>query len=455
MWPLRSINAQTGAEAVRVTASFSAARHAQRAIPDALDPRLPSAVVITFGLAAILYNAVLAIVNAHVMPLAMTHVAITEFVLLSALALVPLSTGLRQNDIAPLLLGALFVLGALFLSFINEALVAAALRNAAIIVLFTMLGQRCDARTLRLFVIIAVAVVFATMLFELLAVKSYAALFSPQQYYANTRGIGEDTFDETGLFPNALGFDGRFNYGLFQAPRTSSIFLEQTSLANFASVTAIYLLAQWRGLTTPARTLLVAFVVIALLSNNTRMSSTFALIALAGYVVFPRLPSRGTLALPLLLLAMAVVLTVMMGPSADDDLAGRIGMSVQLLSLSDLQGVLGGRAMEADAFPDSGYSYVLYSSSIIGMICLWFYVALIVPFRSDEQRRCAWGLSAFFFINLLVAGDAVFAMKIAAPLWLLAGHMRSQHFHAAITAPTRRAIRPITSSAASTAGAVA
>jgi len=454
MWPLRSINAINEVEAARgFTRRRDSAAPGHPLIPDARDVRLPSTVIIAFGLVAMLYNAGLAIVNAHVRPLAMTHVAITEFVLLSALALVLLRSGLRRNDIAPVLLGTLFVLGALILSFINGFLVVTALRNAAIIVLFTMLGHRCDARTVRRFAIVAVAVVFAGMLYELVAVQSYATLFAPQSYYHNTRGIGEDTVNELGLFPNALGFDGRFSYGLFQTPRTSSIFLEQTSLANFASVTAIYLIARWRALPTSARFFLLAFTVIALLSNNTRMSSTFALIALAGYFLFPRLPSRGTLALPLLLLAMAVGLTLAMGPSENDDLAGRIGMSVHLLSLTDLQAALGGRALEADAFPDSGYSYVLYSSSIVGTLCLWLYVALIVPFRSDEQRRCAWGLSAFFFINLLVAGNAVFAMKIAAPLWLLAGHMRSSHFRAAVTPPARRAIRPVRSPIVSTAGA--
>jgi hypothetical protein len=454
MWPLRSASANTDMGAAHFfAASRDLGPRTHPLIPDARDARLPSGVVIAFGLAGMSYNAVLAIVNAHVMPLAMAHVAIAEFVLLSALALAVLRTGLRRNDIAPVFLGALFVLGALTLSFVNGTLIVTALRNAAIIVLFTMLGHRCDARTIRLFGIAAIAVVAVVMLYELLAMKSYAALFQPQQYYLNTRGIGEDAVDDTGLFPNALGFDGRFSYGLFQTPRTSSIFLEQTSLANFASVTAIFLLAQWRALRTPARIFLAAFVLVALLSNNTRMSSTFALIALAGYAIFPRLPSRATLALPLLLLAMSVALTLVMGPSKNDDLAGRIGMSVHLLALTDLRAALGARAMEADAFPDSGYSYVLYSSSIVGTLCLWLYVALIIPFRSDEQRRCAWGLSVFFFINLLVAGNAVFAMKIAAPLWLLAGHMRSSHFRAAVTAPARRAIRPIRSPIASTAGA--
>ncbi|MGN6375862.1 MAG: hypothetical protein ACTHMG_09935, partial [Sphingomonas sp.] len=387
--------------------------------------------------------ALLGIVNAHVMPLTVTHVAAVEFVLLSALAITLTATGLRYNDAGPVLLGSVLIVSALALSFVNQALVVTALRNGAIIVLFTMLGQRADGATIRRFLVIAVALVTAVMLFELVDIAGYAALFQPQSYYANTRGIGADAVDELGLFPNALGFAGRFSYGLFHTPRTSSLFLEQTSLANFASVVVIFLLAQWRALSVTARVLIVGAVVLMLLSNNTRMASSFALIALAGYFVFPRLPARGTLALPLLLLAFAVALSLIMGPSDKDDLAGRIGLSVHFLSLTDLRGVLGARAMEADAFPDSGYSYLLYSSSIIGSFVLWLYVALVVPFRCDEQRRCAWGLSLFFFMNLLVAGNAVFAMKIAAPLWMLAGHMRSSHFRAGASRPARRAVRPL------------
>lgn len=442
MWPLRSGIVEAAAKA----------EHRVSARPET---PLPAGIVIGFGLAALFYNALLAIVNAHVMPLAMVHVALTELVILSSLTLTLLYAGLRKNDAAPVLLGGLFMLGALVMSFINEALIVTSLRNCAIIVLFTMLGQRCEVRALHRLLFIAVGLVFAVMLFELIDVAGYAALFAPQNYYVNTRGIGADTVDKSGLFPNALGFSGRFSYGLFHAPRTSSLFLEQTSLANFASVVVIYLLAQWRELRNPMRGLVLACIVVILLSNNTRMSSTFGLIALAGYFIFPRLPPRGTLALPLLLLVLAVALTIVMGPSAEDDLAGRIGLSVHLLSLTDLQALLGARALEADGFPDSGYSYLLYSSSIVGTFLLWLYVALIVPFTSNEQRRCAWGLSLFFFINLLVAGNAVFAMKIAAPLWLLAGHMRSPYFHAAAAEPPRRAIRPLARPRPPAAGALA
>ena len=374
---------------------------------------------------AISYNAVLAFVNAHARALSITEVAATEFIVLSAVAAAVLSRGLSPRDEPPVVLGVAFLMGALFLSFVNGALVVEALRNVAIIVLFTMLGLRSSERGIRLAFAFAIGVVLVGLLFELASRQGYATFFQPFNYYQNTRGLGEFDYEDTGLFGNALGFEGRFSFGIFMTPRTSSIFIEQTSLANFAGVILIYLVSMWKSLGRGEKWLGVTFVVLALLSNNTRMSSGFALLSLVGYFIYPRLPRYATLLLPLVMLGLAIVVATFLGPSNEDDLAGRLGQTIYLLSLTDLPASLGARVFESGQFPDSGYSYVLYSSSIVGAIALWIYVALIVPFDSDAQKRCAWGIGIFFFMNLLVAGNAIFSMKVAAPMWLLAGFMRS------------------------------
>ena len=374
---------------------------------------------------AISYNAALAVLNAHGRTLSMTQVAMTEFLVLSIVAAAVLSRKLSPQDEPPVIMGVAFLMGALFLSFINGGLVVEALRNVAIIVLFTMLGLRSNERGIRLAFALAIAVVLAGLLFELFGRQGYASFFNPFSYYQNTRGLGEIDYTDSGLFGNAHGFEGRFSLGVFMTPRTSSIFLEQTSLANFAGVIMIYLVSMWRSLGRAEKWLGVGFVVLALLSNNTRMSSGFALLSIAGYFLYPRLPRYATLLLPLIMLGAAIAVTTILGPSKEDDLAGRLGLSVYLLSLTDLPASLGARVFESGQFPDSGYSYVLYSSSIVGAIALWIYVALIVPFQTDAQKRCAWSIGIFFFMNLLVAGNAIFSMKVAAPLWLLAGFMRS------------------------------
>jgi hypothetical protein len=398
--------------------------------------------IVALLLAAIGYNAILAIVNAHVTSLSVTQVALCEFIVLGGAALVVARGRLTADDAGWLtfLVGTFF--GTIFLSLSNGSILVEALRNVSIVALFTALGIRANFQTIRKSFLLAVCVVGAVMVFEISAVAEYSALFKPFSYYQNTRGLGEIDYGDVGLFGNALGFEGRFSFGLFTTPRTSSIFLEQTSLANFASVIAIYLVTMWRSLARGERILIAGFVLLALMSNNTRMASVFAGITLVGYFIYPRLPRYGTLILPLLMLALAVGLSSWMGPSKEDDLAGRIGLSVRLLSMTDFPASLGLRVADASAFPDSGYSYLIYSCSLVGAVAIWLYVALAVPFRSPEQRRCAWSVSLFLFLNLLVAGNAVFSMKIAAPLWLLAGFMRSPVFSPGKPWQRSPAIRP-------------
>lgn len=392
--------------------------------------------------AAICYNAVLAIINAHVTSLSVTQVAFCEFLILGGAIILVARQRLTSDDTVWVAFLIATFFGTIILSMANGALLVEALRNVAIMALFTALGIRANLRTIRIGFLIVVAIVGAVMIFEIAAVAQYSAFFKPFSYYQNTRGLGEIDYNDVGLFGNALGFEGRFSFGLFTAPRTSSVFLEQTSLANFASVIAIYLVTMWGALARGERLLILPFVLLVLVSNNTRMASVFAGITLLGYVLYPRLPRYGTLVLPLLLLGLAVGLTQWMGPSKEDDLAGRIGLSVHLLAMTDFPASLGLRVVAARGFPDSGYSYLLYSCSLVGAVAIWLYVALAIPFRSPEQRRCAWSVSLFLFLNLLVAGNAVFSMKIAAPLWLLGGFMRSPAFLP--RAPWRRAqaIRP-------------
>ncbi|WP_181814660.1 hypothetical protein [Sphingomonas aracearum] len=408
---------------------------------------------------ACLYNALLAILSARGLPVTLTHVALCEILILGIATLLLATSKARPLDAAALSLLVAFFLGALLLSFVNSGFVVEAFRNVSIIAVFSLLGLRCDAHVVRWTFGIIIGVVLAVMILEMAALPVYTSVFNPFAYYQSTRGLGEVDYDDLGVFGNARGFEGRFTFGLFTTPRTSSIFLEQTSLANFCSVVGIYLLAMWRSLGRGERLLGLAFVLLALVSNNTRMGSVFALLCLVGYHLFPRLPRAALMLLPLVILGLAGFLTTQMEASREDDLAGRIGLSVKLLGSTDLAGTLGARAFETGQFPDSGYSYVLYSSSIVGAVALWLYVTLFIPFDTPAQRRCAWGLALFFFLNLLIAGNAIFAMKIAAPLWLLAGHVaglsgsragRPRAFSRAAAAIPRRAALASTSSSRST-----
>src|SRR5579859_928768 len=295
----------------------------------AADTRVDLSIIILL-LAALCYNALLAIINAHVRPLSVTQAAASEFLILAAAAGLMIARGLRPQDAAPLGLGIAFFFGSLNLSIANDQPVVAMMRNVAIIVVFTMLGGRCNRATIRAVFLLSVAIVLAVMIVEMSSISTYSSIFNPFKYYKNTRGLGEDISEDIGLFSNALGFEGRFNFGVFSTPRTSSIFLEQTSLANFASFCVIYLVSLWRSTNRAERWLGISFVSLALLSNNTRTASLLTLISLAGFFIFPLLPRRGTLALPFLVLALAWMATTLMGVSHEDDLAGRVGLSLKI-----------------------------------------------------------------------------------------------------------------------------
>jgi len=413
----------------------------------AADTRVDLSIIILL-LAALCYNALLAIINAHVRPLSVTQAAASEFLILAAAAGLMIARGLRPQDAAPLGLGIAFFFGSLILSIANDQPVVAMMRNVAIIVVFTMLGGRCNRATIRAVFLLSVAIVLAVMIVEMSSISTYSSIFNPFKYYKNTRGLGEDISEDIGLFSNALGFEGRFNFGVFSTPRTSSIFLEQTSLANFASFCVIYLVSLWRSTNRAERWLGISFVSLALLSNNTRTASLLTLISLAGFFIFPLLPRRGTLALPFLVLALAWMATTLMGVSHEDDLAGRVGLSLNQLSVAKFDAWLGLRALDAYRFPDSGYCYVLYGSSIFGAIVLWLYITLVIPFHTVEQRRCAWATGLFFFANLMIGGNAVFSIKVAAAIWLLAGFMRREEGDGQVgqTMPQGRvppAVRPV------------
>jgi hypothetical protein len=381
--------------------------------------------IVIILLAALGYNALLAIANAHVSAASLTQVALIEFVILAAGAALILSDGLRPFDTPVVVFAVGSLLGTLLLSIVNQTPVIGMMRNVADIVIFTMLGLRCSRATLRTCFMLSVILVGSVMIIEIVSIKTYSNLFNPFSYYVNTRSLGENDFDNTGLFGNALGFEGRFSYGIFSTPRTSSIFLEQTSLANFATFCTIYLTSAWSSAKHHERIIGIALILFVLLSNNSRTASSIAVICAAGYFLFPLLPRFGTLILPLLMIGLALAVTYHLGDSKEDDLAGRIGLSIRMLSQTDIQGLLGLRAVSAaDTFPDSGYSYTLYAASIFGAIAVWLYIALIVPATSPDRKRCNWGIGIFFFMNLLIGGNAVYTIKIAAPLWLLAGYMR-------------------------------
>ncbi|MEG3166323.1 hypothetical protein U1701_17175 [Sphingomonas sp. PB2P19] len=369
---------------------------------------------------ATLYFGILALLNAHLFPVSYAIVAGAEGLILIGAVVIIAQARLRDGDALPLILLFAFTLLSVWVSLINDMIYPDPLRNMAIIALFTLLGLRVSPTVSdRVFAIISI-VTLIFLAIEVVSTDLYVAILKPASFYQNFRGYQVKEWDESGLFGNARSFASRWSFGLV-SHRTSSIFTEQVSLANFAGVLTVMVLTRWAMLSRHLRLLHVVTIVGILLTNSSRTSTMLAVASVAAYPLYPRLPRYGTLAFVPLVMVSAFGLIAVTGLSQTDDLVGRVSITVQALERSDLAFWLGAEIARAASFLDTGYGYLIASTSLVGLILFWLYVSMIVPQRDAIQKRCAYSLALYVFGNLLIGGTAIFAMKVAAPLWLLVG----------------------------------
>jgi hypothetical protein len=377
-------------------------------------------------LSGLFYNALLAWANAHGLSVSIPVVIASEALVLLAATRVIVASGRHPLDSAPALIFGFFLLNALVVSLFSGELFIDMARNGAIIALFLMLGIRLDERALKNAFLWSAVLVGSVMILELVAVEVYAALFRPALYYEKTRGMLPFELDDTGLFSNALGFEGRFSIFKLANHRVSSLFLEQVSLANYSSVLVLFLIAMWQRIKRWEKALYLALVVLILLSNNSRTAMSLAVLAPFCYWLAPRLGRTASLMVMPIVLTAATALASMTPPTNGDNLAGRVGMTIRTLGDLDLPALLGARAPLALKFADSGYAYLIHATSVFGLIVVWVLASTILPNRSPPQKRASLFLAAFLFVNLLIGGNAVFTIKIGALMWALIGFLRGE-----------------------------
>lgn len=370
------------------------------------------------------YNAILAVINAHVVSTPRFASIVSEGAILSFCLLACLLSGGRKRDIGPILLLFFSLIQMLVTSIIHETIFPDFFRNMAIIAAFTAVGYRSDPRQIQLIFRVVSLIVLLVLLIEIIHLPLYVSIFQPASYLQASRGLEEFSLNDTGLFANALGFQDRFSFGVFNGPRTSSIFLEQVSLPGFASVLLIFLLGNWPTLKRLEKIIYVALVFLIVLSNNSRTTSALLVLNAIGYFIYAYITSRLTaMILPLVL----IVSFVIVGPNAvalgSDDFIGRLSVTVaHLTHLSASEFLTGSLAKVAHSY-DSGYFYLIVSSSIVGLFAFWAYVTFFPADRTSAQRRVHWGLAVYVYLWLLIGGTAIFTMKTAALLWLVVGNM--------------------------------
>ncbi|WOG27219.1 hypothetical protein [Endozoicomonas sp. 8E] len=392
----------------------------------------------------VIYNAVLAFVNGNLFGINTAIVAATEIALLGLLLGLVVVTGFKRDDQWPIALLAVFVGSMLVTTLISGSLYVDAFRNILIISVCTLIGIRMAEEDLhKVFFILACGTLFF-LLIEIISLETYVRIFQPALYYANTRGHSVSEFNELGIFNAALGFSSRFSFGVFSGPRTSSLFLEQTALGNFASILSIYLITFWTSLAKVRKIFFVSLITLILLSSDTRAGTGLALLMLFGYRVFPVLPKYSqVLIIPLVILLCGLVSVLSVGgyEAYGDTLHGRIILGIDHLFDLEFAHYLGWGVNIINKLWDSGFAYLVASSSIFGAITLWLYMIFLVPGHSAQAKRFIIGMNLYFGLTIVVSGNSVYSIKTATLLWVMAGVMYRLEKEK-ITTPTDELAKP-------------
>ncbi|QSY94580.1 hypothetical protein J2J97_01140 [Rhizobium bangladeshense] len=379
--------------------------------------------VLWLGLLSVLYNGILAFINHNITPLSMTHVAASEGLILASAIIYILHKGIYETDLPAFLFLLFTLVVTIYVSVLNRVPFVDNFRNVLIMFCFSGLGGWSNEKTIKLTFRWASLAVLIFLIFEIVSVPFYVSIVHPSDYFANTRGLLPLSYNKTGLFQNALGFPERFSFGIIDH-RSSSIFLEQVSLANFCGVIAIYLVSMWERTGRWDRLLFIGTAVLILVTNDTRTMLIFCFACIVGYFVFPKIPRNFNLALMPLIIAAGFLVYTMKPNATGDNFTGRINLTMKKIMELDPLAVLGLSVDRVAEFADSGYVYLIYAATIFGVIAFWMFVCLFPAGRTAAQRRCAHSLSLFIFLNMMIGGTAVFSMKIAGLLWFVVGYMR-------------------------------
>lgn len=391
--------------------------------PNRANANLPQNLIVAIGVLTMAYNGILAALLAGGLPINSSVPAVVETMFLLAACALSLKNGFERSSIFPLFLSYFIMMTSILLSIQGETIYVVSVRNFLIVSFFTLLGGKCTFQTLKKIFIYASAITLLVLFVEVFFLDNYINIFQPAKYLAATRGMTESEYSG-GLSAGTILFDGRFSLGLYSGPRTSSIFLEQVSINCFGIVLALFVLTFLPDLNWRELSLHIVTVFAILATNNARMALIASLIFVAGYRVFPIIPRYYNVVLMPSIVGGMFIVFLFVAPSGGDDLIGRMATSYNLLTSMDITDLLMGNFDRTSRSLDSGYAFLIFSSTIFGLMLYWLYISFIVPQSDAYSKRCAWGLTIYIGVWLLVGGTGTFSMKTAPLLWLLVGFVR-------------------------------
>jgi putative polymerase len=375
-------------------------------------------------LAAIVFNPLLAIVNAQMTLLSPAMVIAFEVLIVAcahALALLHF----RARMIPWYALIALLLAFALFRSAAVGILDPKYLRDVLLIPTFILLGMTFPRERLPGLIVSIHLLVLAVLVMEGVSPEAYADLFNIKSYYIQTRGYTEEGFWNAGssLYVSAARPDERF-FAFVNFHRMSSIFLEPVSLGNYCIIIVSYVLASWRDLGRWQRIFLLGGTAALLIGCDGRLAAIACLFIAAASLFAPRLPPRITvLFAPAVLVAAIAAVSFLDLRSGADNFSGRLAHTVDLLRHYGPAEFLG----ISDAFlsraVDSGLAYLITTQSVFGAAIIWLFITLFISEHSRESIVFKTAVALYLSLSMLVSFSFL-SIKTAALLWFIAGAMQ-------------------------------
>lgn len=381
----------------------------------------PSLMVI----ACVMFNAGLAVVNANVMALSPSIVMLVEG-LLTAMALAVALLRWRPEMLPVVVVMCLILLFGVVRAIATGEMQPKYIRDVMIIPVFLLLGMASSERYLVRTVLFIQTVVVLVFLLESFLPDLHSAIFKIQEYYINTRGTRADQFynSNSDLFVSATRPNARY-FPWVNELRMSSIFLEPVSLGNYCSIIVAFTSSCFRRIGLPATIYLAFTTVLLLMGCDGRLAVLASFIILAAAFVTPYLPPFSAIIyLPLAGLTLFSAAGALGLKSGEDDFAGRLAGTVEIIHRFELPDFLGISEKFVNSTVDSGLAYLIVTQSLPGLILLWTFIAWYVSEKTTEQIRFTHALCIYLTLSMLVS-YSLLTIKTAALLWFIHGALQA------------------------------
>ncbi|MEK9284923.1 MULTISPECIES: hypothetical protein [unclassified Bradyrhizobium] len=382
---------------------------------------MSSALAASVLVCAVCFNAILSIVNGHVVALARVHVVLAEVTIYAGAIAIIVSYADRK--MWPWLLLALFIVSTgLLISAGNGAFNAKYVRDVLVIPIFIMLGMTYQGNSFALPFLTLHTIIVTVAVFEVVSPYAYAELFKILSYYINTRDFSAQSFWNTGstLFVSATRPGTRF-FSFVEWHRVSSVFLEPVSLGNYCAIAAALIVASWYEMNILVKLYLIGSTFFLLVACDGRLAAiSILVIVLVG--VLRNVTGRWSVSyLPVILFLAAGYVWTFSNGQVSDNFSGRITSTIDALSQLDVLGLMGLNAATAESVADNGIVYFILSQSLIGVVVIWLAICLFAPNWTAASRSYVHGIMIFIPLNLLVS-YSFFSIKIASLMWFVYGY---------------------------------